>query len=85
MQTAFPGGGGIFQQNLSLCHTAKKVKKVLQENQIKDLEWTGNSPHLKPIENLWVAIKNRLRSKDSTKLTEPIEAGFPKSVFGSSF
>ena len=31
MQTAFPGGRGIFEQDLAPCHIAKKVKKVSQE------------------------------------------------------
>ena len=74
MQTAFPDGRGIFQQDLAPCHAAKKVKKVFQENQIKVLEWPGNSPDLNPIENLWAIIKNQLRSKDCSNLTRLIEA-----------
>ena len=31
MQTAYPGGRGIFEQDLAPCHIAKKVKKVSQE------------------------------------------------------
>ena len=37
MKTAFPDGGGIFQQGLDPCHAAKKVKKVFKENLIKVL------------------------------------------------
>ena len=29
MQTAFPDGGVIFQQDLAPCHVAKNVKKML--------------------------------------------------------
>jgi len=74
MQAAFLDGRGFFQQDLAPCHAAKKVKKVFEENQIKVLEWTGNSPDLNPIGNLWAIIKNRLRSKDCTNLTKLIEA-----------
>ena len=38
MQIAFPYGGRIFKHDLAPCHSAKKVKKVLQENRIKVLE-----------------------------------------------
>ena len=31
VQTAFPGGRDIFEQDLAPCHIAKKVKKVSQE------------------------------------------------------
>ena len=30
-QTTVPGGRGIFEQDLTLCHVAKKVKKVSQK------------------------------------------------------
>ena len=30
LERAFPSGGGIFQQDLAPCHTAKKVKKFLE-------------------------------------------------------
>ena len=47
---------------------------MLKENEIKVLEWPGNSPDLNPIENLWVIIKNKLRSKDCTTVNKLIEA-----------
>ena len=64
MQIPFPDGGGIFQHDLASCHSAKKVQKVLQENEIKVLVWPRNSPDLNSIENLSGIIKNKLRSKD---------------------
>ena len=54
MQTAFSDGSSNIQQDLAPCHADKKVKKVFQENQIKVLEWPGNSSDLNPIENLLV-------------------------------
>ena len=66
MQIVFPDDGGIFQDGLAPCHSAKKVQKVLQENGIKFLKWPGNSPDLNPKENLWGINKNKLRSKDCT-------------------
>ena len=53
----FPDGSGVFQQDLAPCHTSKQVKKFMDENQIKLLEWPVNSPDLIPIENLWSIYK----------------------------
>ena len=54
MQTAFPGGRGIFEQDLAPCYVAKKVKKVSQKKQIKVLHCPVSSPDLKPVESLGV-------------------------------
>ena len=47
----------------------------MSENDVKVLDWPGNSPDLNPIENLWLIIESRLLKKDCTterKLTEAI-------------
>ena len=54
VQTAFPGGRGIFEQDLTPCHVAKKVKKVSKKKQIKVLDCPVSSPDLKPVESLGV-------------------------------
>ena len=54
VQTAFPGGRGIFEQDLAPYHVAKKVKKVSQKKQIKVLHCPVSSPDLKPVESLGV-------------------------------
>ena len=74
MERAFPNGGGIFQQDLASCHTAKKVKTILKENRIKVLDWPGNSFSLNPIENLWSTVKTRLLKRDCTTKTKLIDA-----------
>ena len=74
LERAFPSGGGIFQQDLAPCHTAKKVKKIFADNDIKVLEWPGNSPDLNPIENLWSIVKRRLLKMDCTTKTKLIAA-----------
>ena len=68
MQIALP-----FQHDWAPCYSAKKVKKVLRENDIKVLEWPGNSPDLNPIENLWGIIKYKLMSKNCTTVNKLIE------------
>ena len=70
MERTFPNGGGIFQQDLAPCHTAKKVKKFLKENHMKVFDQPGNSPDLNPIENLWTS-KNLALKKG---LNNPNEA-----------
>ena len=74
MQRAFPDGSGVFQQDLAPCHTSKISTNFFRMNNIKVLDWPGNSPDLNPIENLWSIIKIRLRKKDCTTKTKLIEA-----------
>ena len=64
MERAFPNEGGIFQQDLAPCHTAKKSEKVFEENHMKVFDWPRNSSDLNPIENLWSIIKTRLLKRD---------------------
>ena len=71
-QTTFPGGRGIFEQDLTLCHVAKKVKKVSQKKQIKVLDFPVSSPDLKPVDSLGDIIMNWLSFKDCTDLTKLI-------------
>ena len=74
MRKAFPNERGIFQQDLATCHTAKKVKITFEKNHIKVLDWPGNSPSLKPIENLWSIVKIQLLKRDGTSETKLIDA-----------
>ena len=74
MRKRFTDGSGVFQHDLAPCHTSKKVKSFMDENQIYVLQWPGNSPDLNPIENLWSIIKTRLRNKDCTTKIKLIEA-----------
>jgi len=74
MLKQFPAGDGTFQQDLAPCHTSRKVKKFMQDNNINTLTWPGNSPDLNPIENLWGIVKKRLRKHDCTTKIKLIEA-----------
>ena len=49
-------------QDGALCHTAKSLKKLLASQKIPLLDWPGNFPRFKPIENVWdmyLCIKER--------------------------
>jgi hypothetical protein len=48
----FPNGDGIFQHDLSSCHTLRRVKKVAEGLKINMLRWRGDSPDYNPIGNL---------------------------------
>ncbi len=52
----------IFQQDLAPAHTAKSTKRWLIDHGVGVLDWTANSPDLKPIENLCI-VKRKMRNK----------------------
>ena len=65
----FPDGGFIFQQDGAPCHRARSVTNFLNCNNVPILPWTGNSPDMNPIENLWMIVKKRIADrKPSTKV-----------------
>lgn len=42
----------FFQQDNALCHTARSIKVLMKDHQIKTLSWPAQSPDLSTIENL---------------------------------
>jgi transposase len=65
-----------FLQDGAPCHAAKRIKKFLETNNIKTIDWPGNSPDLNPIENCWAHMKNMVAKKDVgsvPKLSEAIK------------
>ena len=71
-------------QNGAPCHRSKVAKTFLAENRIKVLDWAGNSPDLKPIENLWTNIKNKVAEKHASSakdLVKVIKEVWVKEIF----
>ena len=54
-------------------HRGKKIEKWNEDNQIKKVEWPGNSPDLNPIENLWALLKQKLQNLDCSTKVKLIE------------
>ena len=51
------------------CHTAKSVKKWLEDSGVNVIgPWPGSSPDLNPIENLWVNMKMKVAEQNPTSL-----------------
>lgn len=64
----------IFQQDGAPCHTAKKCVEWFTSNNIRVMNWPGNSPDLNPIENLWARLKRQVAAKRPGNRKELIEA-----------
>ncbi|RKL09128.1 hypothetical protein BFJ70_g16701 [Fusarium oxysporum] len=53
----FISPGDIFMHDNASAHTARIVKSLLEELQIRIMTWLPYSPDLNPIENLWALMK----------------------------
>lgn len=73
MQEWFGNGRKVFMQDGAPCHTAKSIKKFLEEKIITLLPWPGNSPDMNPIENVWECFKRELAKERITTKLELIE------------
>ncbi|KAK3570978.1 hypothetical protein QTP86_031835, partial [Hemibagrus guttatus] len=67
METVFPDGCGLFQQDNAPCHEAKMVQEWFDEhnNEFEVLAWPPNSPDLNPIEHLWDVLDKQVRSMEA--------------------
>ena len=64
----------IFQQDGAPCHTARVCKTWFQDNNVRLLDWPGNSPDLNPIENLWARLKRLVASRRPSNKAQLIES-----------
>jgi hypothetical protein len=62
-----------FLQDGAPCHKSKKVMEFLKGQKFSLMDWPGNSPDLKPIENLWSIIKCKIKKKEN--FTSPAHQG----------
>ncbi|KAF2899367.1 hypothetical protein ILUMI_06810 [Ignelater luminosus] len=60
----------VFQQDSAPCHSARKVKVCMTENNLKTLPWVSSSPDLSPIETLWSRMKKKLREHPAQTLND---------------
>ncbi|KAK3510151.1 hypothetical protein QTP70_026736 [Hemibagrus guttatus] len=66
METVFPDGCGLFQQNNTPCHKAKMGQEWFDEhNEFEVLTWPPNSPDLNPTEHLWDVLDKQLPSMEA--------------------
>ncbi|KAK3535233.1 hypothetical protein QTP70_005025 [Hemibagrus guttatus] len=68
METVFPDGCGLFQQDNAPCHKAKMVQEWFDEhnNQFEVLTWPPNSPDLNPTQLLWDVLDKQVRSMEAS-------------------
>ena len=58
----------IFMHDGAPCHQNKVVKNFVEQKPIQRLQWPGNSPDLKPIENLWNFTNKKVSEKHPSSL-----------------
>lgn len=72
----------VFMQDGDGCHTAKRVRKRLENEGIEQLlPWPAHSPDLNPIENAWSIVERHLESVHPTSdrgLWEAMNEGWAK-------
>ena len=61
-----------FQQDLAPWYNSRLVQTFLQANKTKVCNWSGNSPDLNLIENLWHIFKNRLAKMNCMTMEQMI-------------
>ena len=54
----------IFMYDNDPKHTSRLVKIYLNEEKIKVLDWSAQSPDLNPIEHVWAFIKSKIPNKN---------------------
>ena len=52
----------VFQKDNDPKHTSKKAKECFRSHKMNVLEWPAQSPDLKPIEHLWIDVKQGVRA-----------------------
>ena len=63
-----------FQQDGAPCHTAKLVKRWLEEQEIQLIcPWPGSSPDLNPIENCWAVMKKKVSALKPTSYQDLVD------------
>ncbi|GFW00437.1 transposable element Tcb2 transposase [Trichonephila clavipes] len=70
----FPNGEPyIFMQDGAPCHTSRSIKVFVAEQNIPLLDWTGNSPDMNTIENVWELMKREVAKDVITNKTLLLE------------
>ncbi|KAF2885323.1 hypothetical protein ILUMI_20855 [Ignelater luminosus] len=60
----------VFQQDGAPCHSARKIKVWMTENNLETLPWVSSSPDLSSIETLWNRMKKKLREHPARTLND---------------
>ena len=71
----------VFMHDGAPCHRSKIAKQFFAENHIKILNWSGNSPDLNPVKNLWTKMKDLVSQKQPGS-SSVIKEGWVKEIFG---
>ncbi|KAK3513336.1 hypothetical protein QTP70_012369 [Hemibagrus guttatus] len=67
METLFPDGCGLFQQDNAPCHKAEMLQEWFDDhnNQFEELTPPPNSPDLNPVQRLWDVLDKQMPSMEA--------------------
>ena len=60
----------IFMHDNAPCHTAKRVKDYLQQENIPVMKWPAQNPDLNPTENLWHIVGEQVWKRNPATMDD---------------